>query len=54
MAFSCKIYLKNECDGCGLCEGPMHGFKPALRMPFDDDDYDPYYDPYGPDYEDER
>ena len=20
MAFSCVLYLKEECDGCGLCE----------------------------------
>ena len=20
MAFSCVLYLKSECDGCGLCE----------------------------------
>ena len=23
MAFSCVLYLKEECDGCGLCEEPQ-------------------------------
>ena len=49
MAFSCKIYLKSECDGCGLCEEPMHGFK-KVRPMFDDDTYDPFEI----DYDDER
>ena len=53
MAYSCKIYLKEECDGCGLCEEPMHGFK-KIRPMLVDGDYDPDYDPYGPDYDDER
>ena len=22
MAFSCVLYLKEECDGCGICEEP--------------------------------
>ena len=53
MAFSCKIHLKSECDGCGLCDEPMHSFKTALRMPFDDDD-DDAYDPLEIDYDDEE
>lgn len=43
MAFGCKIFLKSECDGCGCCEA---------RIPFADDDED--YDPFIPDYDDER
>ena len=23
MAFTCVLYLKEECDGCGMCEGWM-------------------------------
>ena len=49
MAFSCKIHLKSECDGCGLCEEPMHGFK-QVRPLFDDDTCDPFEI----DYDDER
>lgn len=23
MAFSCVLHLKEECDGCGMCEEPL-------------------------------
>lgn len=49
MAYPCKIWLKSECDGCGMCEEPMHGFK-AARPFFDDDTYDPFE----VDHDDER
>lgn len=49
MAFGCVIHLKSECDGCGMCEEPYHGFKPA-RVAVSDDTYDPMEI----DYDDER
>lgn len=36
MAFSCVMWLKSECDGCGLCEKD-HDAE-------DDEDYDPFWD----------
>lgn len=46
MAYSCKIFLKEECDGCGMCDEPRHGLG---GVPFDEDyssyepsDYDDY------------
>lgn len=50
MAYPCKIWLKSECDGCGWCDAQRHGYS-AGREPFADDDE---YDPFEPDYEDER
>ena len=41
MAFGCRIWLKSECDGCGMCDEPMHTHE---RVPFDDD-----YGSYEPD-----
>lgn len=32
MAYSCKLHLKEECDGCGCCMGTLED---------DEDDYDP-------------
>lgn len=43
MAFSCIRYLKSECDGCGMCDEPMHTHE---RVPYDDD-----YGSYEPDEE---
>lgn len=43
MAYGCVLFLKGECDGCGVCE--------KYYDAFDDDDG---YDPYGPDYDDEE
>jgi hypothetical protein len=34
MAFSCILYLKAECDGCGECE--------KFYNAFDDDEYNPF------------
>jgi len=41
MAFSCRIYLKAECDGCGCCEdaGAYHGLS---RGRMNEDEYDPF------------
>lgn len=52
MAFACKIWLKEECDGCGCCEGdtPM-GLLSLRRRPMFDDET---YDPLEVDYDDER
>ena len=50
MAFGCRIYLKSECDGCGRCEDYRHGLYGVRGNPHDDE----YYDPFEPDYDDER
>lgn len=42
MAFGCIRFLKQECDGCGMCQEPMHSFSRAYGCsddtdcPFDD------------------
>lgn len=41
MAYSCRIYLKEECDGCGMCDEPRHGLG---GVPFDED-YSGSYEP---------
>lgn len=43
MAYPCKVWLKEECDGCGYCLGELED---------DEDDDDPFVD-YDIDY-DER
>ena len=48
MAFPCKIWLKAECDGCGLCDEQRHGYS-AGRDPFSEED-----DPFEIDYRDEE
>lgn len=50
MAFSCQLWLKSECDGCGACQEPG-AFRYDRRRPpvFNDDDFDPFE----PDYEEE-
>lgn len=50
MAYPCKIWLKNECDGCGWCEEQRHGYS-MVGAPFADDDE---YDPFEIDHDDER
>ena len=54
MAYTCRIGIKNECDGCGACEWPAFGRREPL--PFDDDDYNPFYseDSYDPFYDEEE
>ena len=52
MAYACKIWIKDECDGCGLCENEDE--RPMLygdRRPLFDDDT---YNPFEMDYDDER
>lgn len=39
MAYSCRIFLKEECDGCGMCDEPRHSMS---RVSFSDDEYDPF------------
>ena len=48
MAYSCRIFLKEECDGCGMCDEPRHWLG---GVPFDEDYcscepsiYDDYYE----------
>lgn len=42
MAFTCVLYLKEECDGCGACE--EEGFLPAPRVRYGTDMPDNPYD----------
>lgn len=51
MAYPCRIWLKEECDGCGCCEGdrPM-GLFGQRPMRISDDEGNPF----DIDYDDER
>lgn len=42
MAYGCIRFLKQECDGCGMCQEPMHSFSRAYGG--SDDTYDPFDD----------
>ena len=44
MAFGCRIWLKSECDGCGMCDVQRHGYSRGARYDadVDEDDYDPF------------
>ena len=47
MAYSCKIYLKEECDGCGLCQVRDAPGLPRMQAgPFACGEMD---DPFAPD-----
>lgn len=55
MAFSCLLHLKNECDGCGLCEDPDARRMGLLgHMERDPFLYDDEHDPFDIDFDDER
>ena len=49
MAYGCIRFLKQECDGCGMCQEPMHSFSRAYVS---DDDGCPFDDTE--EYEDEE
>lgn len=45
MAYGCIYFLKQECDGCGRCQEPMHSYSKISGgdedIPFSDiDEYD--------------
>lgn len=43
MAYPCRIWLKNECDGCGACESDTIGpFNRRRPYTFNEDYYDPF------------
>lgn len=49
MAYRCIRYLKEECDGCGRCQEPMHGYGGICGsydtdIPFGDDEWDEDYE----------
>ena len=47
MAYSCKIWLKEECDGCGLCQVRDAPCLPRMQAgPFACGEMD---DPFAPD-----
>lgn len=46
MAFSCVMYLKDECDGCGACE--------EHRVPYDGLIRCRISDPYGVAFDDDE
>lgn len=41
MAYGCILFLKSECDGCGMCQEPMHSYSSISGS---DDTYDPFDD----------
>lgn len=49
MAFPCRIFLKEECDGCGRCEDERPYSLSRGRVSFDEED-----DPFEIDRDDER
>ena len=57
MAYPCKIWLKPECDGCGMCDernefGQYSRYKSPryTSMPFDEENYNPFEPDYEEDY----
>lgn len=54
MAYPCRIYLKSECDGCGMCDdrNALGQYSRGRRSPFefDEDNYNPFEDDYYEDY----
>ena len=54
MAYPCKIWLKSECDGCGMCDdrNALGQYSKIRRDPFkfDEDNYNPFEPDWEEDY----
>lgn len=51
MAYPCRIFLKNECDGCGMCDdrNALGQYSRMRYRPFEFDEEN--YNPFEPDWE---
>lgn len=56
MAYPCKIFLKSECDGCGMCDdrnalGQYSKGRTRYNVSdFDEDNYNPFEPDWMEDY----
>jgi hypothetical protein len=56
MAYPCKIWLKAECDGCGMCDEDaiLDRYSPSRRRRVNPFEYDEdNYNPFEPDWEED-
>ena len=48
MAYPCRLWMKPECDGCGMCDEryELGQYKKPryTSMPFDEENYNPFED----------